>query len=396
MLRALLALLCLLAATGSSSAAKKDKIAILGLEVVSQGTAGIDSDSTRVAQELTVGLRVRPKAGQGPYAWTPSSEKELIDEKLLNNCENEEKSCMSAIGKALGTDLLMYGKIERKSQGTKTGYQVSLRLLKISNLTLTTWTDFIPLDESVGTKLQDWARKGYKKLTNENDGGTLVIHVNADRGTILLDGEERGNITSGKGEVVNLTEGRYKVSVVSTGYQRWNSEDKIFVRNGETHTEDVVLKELPKGGPALCDPMVSTCENTTTDPPSTGFWKGMMVTGAIMVVGGGGLWTFSAIEIIRTQDKIKTENPPDGSARRTELVDRGERYSTYTKFGAAIVGVGAVVGVVGLIKGYLVTGHHEKRAAGSPTVARERKRGGMAVAPVVGPATAGAMLRFDW
>jgi hypothetical protein len=382
-----------------AEAAKKEKIAILGLEVVSQGSAGIDQESTRVAQELTVGLRIRPKSGQGPFLWTPNSEKELIDEKLMNGCDNEEKTCMATIGKNLGADLLMYGKIERKSQGNKSGYQISLRLLKVANQSLTTWTDFIPLDESQGTKLQDWSRKGYKKLTNENDGGTLLIKANVDRGTILIEGEERGNITSGKGEVGSLTEGRYKVSVVSTGYRRWDSEDKITIRNGETTTEEVVLKEAKKGPDGgLCDPMVSTCENTVGDgKPRNGFWKGLMVSGLVVAAGGGGMWIYGYNKKTEKEDLLRDENPEVGSTRRNDLSARGEHFAKYTFIGVPLVSVGGAIALIGFIKAYVATGTSEKQAAGSPTVGRTRKRpSGFAVTPVVGTETAGATLRFDW
>ncbi|MEO8702918.1 MAG: hypothetical protein ABI867_22930 [Kofleriaceae bacterium] len=389
-------LLAWMLASGGRAEAK-EKIAILGLEVVSQGSAGIDQESTKVAAELTVGLRVRPKSGQGPFQWTPGSEKELIDEKLMNGCDNEEKTCMAAIGKKLGAELLMYGKIERKSQGNKSGYQISLRLLKIANQALTTWTDFIPLDESKDTKLQDWARKGYKKLTNENDGGTLVINANVDRGTILIEGEERGNISSGKGEVSGLTEGRYKVSVVSTGYRRWDFKDELSIRNGETTTEQVVLKELKKGGGELCDPMLSTCENTIGDgKPKTGFWKGMMFTGLAIAAGGAGYWYYSFSRIDHYEDLLAAENPPAGDPRRTFLEGRGQKFADHTAIGIAVVSVGGVIATIGLIKGYIATGG-EKRAAGSTTVGRSRKRpSGVTVTPVVGAQTAGALLRLDW
>jgi hypothetical protein len=391
-------LLAWMVASGGRAEAK-EKIAILGLEVVSQGSAGIDQESTRVAQELTVGLRVRPKSGQGPFQYTPNSEKELIDEKLMNGCDNEEKTCMATIGKNLGTDLLMYGKIERKSQGNKSGYQISLRLLKVGNQALTTWTDFIPLDESKGTKLQDWARKGYKKLTNENDGGTLLVKTNVDRGTILIEGEERGNISSGSGEVGNLTEGRYKVSVVSSGYRRWDSDEKISIRNGETTTQEVVLKELKKGGSELCDPMVSTCENTVGDGrPKTTFWKAMMFSGLAVAAVGGGVWIHGYLKKTDIEDTIRAENPPDPSDRRSELNASGEKYAKRTVIGGVIVGVGGAFAIIGLIKGYIATGTTEKQAAGSTTLgARARKRpAGVAISPVLGPQGAGATLQFDW
>src|SRR5688500_6044270 len=82
----------LLCCSATAWADKKPKIAVLGLEVVTSGAP--DKDSVRIATDLTVALRMRPKAGQGPWAWAPGSEKDLLDEKLLEKCETEARSCM--------------------------------------------------------------------------------------------------------------------------------------------------------------------------------------------------------------------------------------------------------------------------------------------------------------
>src|SRR5262245_64323842 len=98
----------LLAFLGSKAwAGGKPPIAILGLEVYDNGS-GIDPETTKAAKELTAALRDRAKAGTGPYAPAPGGEKELIDEKLLNNCDSEAASCMAAIGAELGAEILMY------------------------------------------------------------------------------------------------------------------------------------------------------------------------------------------------------------------------------------------------------------------------------------------------
>src|SRR6185503_1540068 len=83
----------------------KPKVAVLGLEVVTV-TGTPDPATVRVAADFTVALRLRPKAGQGPWRFAPGSDKELLDEKLLEDCENEAAACMAKIGAKLGTDLL--------------------------------------------------------------------------------------------------------------------------------------------------------------------------------------------------------------------------------------------------------------------------------------------------
>lgn len=388
-----------------TAAAGKQKIAILGLEVL--GTTTVDSESTRVAQDLTVALRTRPKAGQGPYQWTPGSEKELVDEKIMNNCPNEDKECMAKIGGALGTDFLVYGKIERKQLGGQAGYQISLKLLKVgdgkpgSAQQLPGWTEFIPLAESSGTKLQEWARKGYKKLTNDFDGGTLRVRIaneGFDRGTILVEGEERGNIIAGSGEVPSLPEGRYKISIVAGGFERWDSDEKITIRNGETITENITLKPSTTAVPG-CDPAVSKdCSGTISQAgPSRALWRGMFVAGAVMTIGGGGLLIVSggkvsdadAANICMDDQACLTMNGFDSPKARN---DQGKLYSTLSYVSGGVLAVGGTMLVVGLIKGFVVSGNKETRVSSKA----RRGRTEMVVAPVVTDRSAGATLRFRW
>jgi len=397
--------LTLLLGGSIAEAGKKEKIAILGLEVFSGSNNNVDAESTRVAKELSDGLRTRPKTGQGPYQIAPDSEKELIDEKLMNTCENEEVKCMTTIARNLKTDYLMWGKIEKKSLGAQTGYQISLKLLRVSNQTVTNWTDFMPLADANGGKLQDWARKGYKKLTNDTSDGTLVIKTNVDRATILLDNEEKGNIVNNRGEVLGLADGKYRLAIEAKGYQRWEADEPITIRGGETTTQEATLKILkdPDGKIVLCDPAVSTCENTTPDHPSTLKWKILM--GAGLVVAGIGTY-----EVVHAKSKIDEAelNLCSGShdmahdptcmqmGNQVDFKNQGDKYQTISYVGAGIIVVGGTVAVIGLVKGFIATGK-EKQAAGSTTVGKAQpKQSNLAITPIIGPQGAGATLRFDW
>ena len=136
--------------------APPEKIAILGLEVF----GAIDIAATDVARELTTALR--SAAANGPYAIAPNSDKELIDEKLMNDCPDEGRACMTKIGRALNADHLLYGRITRRSPSG--GYQVSLWLLNVNTGHLTSSTDFIPAAESSGTMLAERGRRAYDQL----------------------------------------------------------------------------------------------------------------------------------------------------------------------------------------------------------------------------------------
>src|ERR1700742_53220 len=105
------------------------KIAVLGLEVRDSGT-GIDPETTKVAKDLTFALRQRAATNAFNVSPAPNGDKELIDEKLLNNCDSEAAVCMEKIGSDLGADLLLFGKIEKGTGGNGLAiYKVDLKLL---------------------------------------------------------------------------------------------------------------------------------------------------------------------------------------------------------------------------------------------------------------------------
>jgi hypothetical protein len=108
-------------------------------------------------------------------------------------------------------------------------------------------------------------------VAHADSGGTLRIQIKnpgVERGAILIDGEERGSLTPGGSVVISLPAGRYTVSILVAGYDRWNSDPKIQIRGGETTTEEVTLKQPPH---VPCDPNVSKeCGGTVSSKTGRG------------------------------------------------------------------------------------------------------------------------------
>jgi hypothetical protein len=234
-----LAVLALVSGSGKAWAAPKPSIAILGLEVYDNGS-GIDPETTKAAKELTAALRDRAKTGTGPYAPAQGGDKELIDEKLLNNCDTEAPVCMAAIGTELAADLLMYGKIEKSSQNAQPTYKVSIKLLYVSRKQLASSTvETLPLVETTGVRAQTHAKNWYSKLVGVTTGGTVVVKANIDRGTVLIDDEAKGNLASGTLTLSGVPEGRHTLAIEAKDYQRYESQ--ITVRNGETTTQMITM-----------------------------------------------------------------------------------------------------------------------------------------------------------
>ena len=413
-----LSLLAVAMAAGVALA--RPSVAVLGLEVIDKSGTPTPVD-TNVASELTQGLRARAKAGTGPYQIAPGSDKELIDEKLLKNCDDEKPSCMSAIGAELNAEFLMYGRIEKIGGA----YNVTVVLLDVKRkLREKTYPDSIPISDASGAALQGWAKKIYAKLTGQPDTCTIIVHTNGvDRGTILVDGAEKGSITNGTGQV-SLPENRYRISVEAQDYHRWDKPDVTCTAGGTSNLDAVM--EPSDGGTGPGGTLGQT--GSVSHPSNKGIWKAMAWGGLIGTAVGGGVWLVGYTQYTQkakfTTDDINNiitapgsgitdTNPadytdakcgtPDGNiiAAANANFDKGCKGKTWTKVGVGLtIGFG-VVAAVGFVMAYARGDHEEKPVSvtGTATVSaghRARKRPPFVIVPVVGPNGGGATFAMEW
>lgn len=262
-------------AVASPAFAGKPSIAILGLEVIDDGSS-MDAKATQFAEALTEALRQRARAGTGPFTLAPGSDKNLIEMKLLSSCENEANACMAAIGAELAADRLLYGKIEKRGNG----YQVSLKLLNVETKSAErSTTEVVPFGEAAGTALTGWGKKLYAKITGVSNQGTLIVKANVDRGTVYLDGEARGNLVGGTARIVGLDAGDYKLMVEAECYLR--HEGKVSVEGGKDATEKV---DLEKNALGSCGGGAGGAVGGGGEGPGAG-------TGGVGGTGGSGIIT---------------------------------------------------------------------------------------------------------
>lgn len=385
--------LLLLATGGKAWAGGKSPIAILGLEVYDNGS-GIDPETTKAAKELTAALRDRARAGIGPYA-SVAAEKELIDEKLLNNCDTEAPTCMAAIGTQLVAEAVMYGKIEKSSLNGQPIYKVSIKLLNVNRKQLASSTvETLPIAEATGVRAAAHAKNWYGKLVGISTGGTVTIAANIDRGTVILDEEAKGTLASGKLTLNNIAEGRHTLAIEAPNYQRY--EAGITVRNGETLQQPVTLVEMSKktqtGG-----------EGTATATSNTNIWKPVFYGTAVVDAGVAAYalyeWKLSRdngnkIELApRSPTDRYTE--ADCDAHRSEDSSLDKACSHYTKrtIGWVVTGVVGAAVVGSFYMAFIRNSDHtESRTASGG----HRKRRELAITPIVTPEGGGATLRFDW
>lgn len=397
----------------AGAAAAKPSIAILGLEVIDRsGTPS--SDDVQFAKNLTESLRARAKIG-GPYTLAPTGDKELIDLKLLKGCDDEKPSCMSSIGGDLNADFLIYGSVTKR----KNSYDISIAFLDVH---AGKRERTIPTSVTIGTggvALQNSAKKIYNGLTGQSDSCTITIKTpGVDRGTILLNGKEAGNITNGVGSVNGLSEGKYSIAIESTGYHRYTKGD-VSCTGGETTNIQATLDRTDKTVVPAPN-TVTPSETTPTDnheitgslshpqkKPNT--WKyvavgtGVLSAGALVATvffrqklqnlgtGGDGnsVWNPGAY---CNQDL--TPNM-DGVAHGVGAADCANADGWSTKsfiFGGATVALGAFTAFAI----YKVVNHDDTAAEHTATSGRRKHHEPFAITPVVSPTGGGATFRVEW
>ena len=176
----LLGLGALICAAGVAHA-DKPKVAVLGLEVAPGPAGAIDPGAVLIAKEVTRELRLRVQTPACPYQMAPNSSKELLDEKLLMSCDNEATDCMALIGVALASDVVLYGRVEKRAEG----FRISLKLLDVKRKQTQSAVDDMPVGGVAGV-----VRRLYRKLIGDGPSpeGGVVVRARTDGGGPLRGG----------------------------------------------------------------------------------------------------------------------------------------------------------------------------------------------------------------
>lgn len=373
------ALLVLLTA---SHAFAKPKVAVLGLEV----TGAIDQTSTTVAHDLTEGLRSRAKAGNGPYLLAPNSDRELIDEKLIKMCDNEAPACMSEIGKDIGADILIYGKVEKEGAG----YRATLHVLDVKKKAPTNEQTVNVPSGANGDAVRNIGKKAYGDLVGgpvSVAGATLIVKSNAQTGTVYVGDEEKAQLSDGMA-TLSLPEGRHTVAIESQGYER--KETSVLLNANDTVTEMFTLSARGGGGGKGKGFNVWIPVFGVTAAAALGF-AGFSVYSMSQADTEGGfvMGTNAQGQVISDADCGETGNTFVSGAEHFDEACRHDKNNWTYGF------VAGGVGVVAVIAGYMAFVRGGKESS-SETASKRTPKRSIAITPVFTPDGAGATMLMNW
>jgi hypothetical protein len=405
-----------------ASAEPKQKIAVLGVEAVVGANGQIDPADTQFAKELTKELRSRANISKS-YILV-KDQRELVDEKLMNNCGNEAPQCMAPIGASMGADVLLFGKV---ANAKDRGYKVNLTLVDVRKRQgIGSDTATITAGEKTNPGLGNWVRDHYKKVTNESSDGQLIITaIGANGGRVLVNGETKESLKSGQA-TVSLSEGRYRVGVDADGFKLWEQEGVMISPDRPTELKPDLVRTKPIDTtlPNNTDTTTTTTgtedltsrEGTISGKKSKTVWKVAAAVGIGGAVVGGAFMAYS-FKQMSDFDSYKVDGAmwePDPAKTKISDSDCGKgkfingnasnvnssfesacgakdrmNWLVPTTIGFAAIGAGALIYVM-----VSKDDDTEQRPAGVGR--RVKKTKNLIVTPVVSPDNTGATLRFDW
>jgi hypothetical protein len=403
---------CIAWVSFANAAVAKPKIAILGLEVVDDGSN--DPRTASTAKLLSKELRKEATKANSKFELAPNSAKDLLEMKLLSDCSDENRACMSQIGKELKADLLLFGKLERRSNG----YEVKLQLLDVAaKETKKNTADLIPFREAQPGSISNWSRALYGRLTGMPSDGSLTIRANVQAGTVYIDGEVRTTLSAGSASVAGVTDGSHTLSVESEGCQRYDAE--VSVAAGGSEEVSVTLTCDGGGGGGGGGGMIDT-------PPSPGrtsrilFWSTAVTTG-VGIVG----WTIYGSKVSSKEDDkkaelenvalvaalnataVNAENDACGAAKAVPagdpqkanadtlvgICDDGESAATLANVFIGVTVVSAIAATYFYYKGFVAAKKADEKAARGIHVDEEPT---VRMSPAIGPDLVGAGLEITF
>lgn len=424
MKRTQLITLLLVLFTGIGVASAKPKVAVLGLEVLDKTNV---KPSVDAARQLTEGLRAAAGAAGGPFDVAPNSQREFLDEKIINQCEKEERDCLLKIAGNFGATSLIYGKVQLGDN--KKNFQVQVFLLSGDKGAAKPSITSVPIAASA-QELQNAGKKIYNDLVGVTSVGSIVIKAKTSKGTVFINNEQRGQLVDGELKATQLADGEYRVRVQADGFKKW--EETVKVRAGQITTVEAKLEaEAVAKPPVAEDPeddkasrpvapekdpyRLETRENTVSRGSSRTGWKVAAIGGVVVAAGSMGVWAWQRDKREKTlglpsisASGYKNGGGPFGSNCEAlapgdgNIPLEGNAKAQYDKacgnvrnmwIAGTVAGAAGVVAALSFYMGYI---RSDDAATDSTASTRKPRKQRFAVTPIISPEGGGATIRLDF
>ena len=275
----LAALVGLVLASSSAVAAPDVSVAVLGLEPVDVPEP--------LAQQLTDALRQRASSTGGVRM---VQGKDLIEVKMVFNCDGELPACMAQAGKTLGADKLLYGTVKKGS--SKNTVTVALKLLDVKTAVIEKFVnDTVSKRELAGNNVNGVAARWFGQLLEVEAKPTLTVTSDPTGASVTVDGTSYGRTPL---TLRDLTPGPHQVTVSMAGKQTFSrnvelrpggSHDVVATLEAET---PAIVNKLPTRPP---EPTPLITPPSTTPPPLRNEHPGRTAKIVAGVLVGGALVT---------------------------------------------------------------------------------------------------------
>ncbi|MFH0903137.1 MAG: hypothetical protein V2A73_21115, partial [Pseudomonadota bacterium] len=175
----------------------RPRLAILGLDWEDEGDAGSQEATANLAKEMTTRLRERAALSGTAYQLIPGQPRKLAEMKLLHGCFDESASCMSTIGKELGADHIVYGRVSRRSAGAGAGFSIALSRLDLRSRESARHEMVLrdgPTAAAIAEQLEATAVELLKKVAGIEGKGSIMVRTNVGLGIVSINGEPHSAI----------------------------------------------------------------------------------------------------------------------------------------------------------------------------------------------------------
>jgi hypothetical protein len=298
-------------------------------------------DADDQADALTQALRSRVRQAQGWSLLESPQSFEMLSIAL--KCPaRPDAGCLQRVGDQLRTDRYMWGTMVKRPAGQVTADLHMWTRGKGDVDVAEAYSD--NLKDASDESLRGVAARLFAKLTGGVSGVTVVIHAGSGKGTVLVDGAERGALDGGTARV-DVPTGSHTLTVKVPGFESQSRTATIMMAGDQ----ELNFTLNPVAAPQPEQPAAPSARKV-------GEWSAIAVGGALLAAGAvmGVKWIVDYNHGKDLQNRVSSQNrdacQTQDSTQAQQLCETSHTVTTdYTlawifgAAGAAVLGTGVLL-----------------------------------------------------